>query len=301
MTIGADGSLQDDPALFRDLLEALRTDGAMLAVPAGPEAPPLLDSAAHFHDEGGRNSLGLLEGDTAELLDALYAPVLALDESLSLSDADGARLDPSGDAEGAADDRMRQLQSQSPTPHTSLIVSAAAAAAAAARPGRPKSRPSADKGKAKRRPRLSNPNKAREERRRELLYLRGQVAEMERQVSSLQATNALRASRPQDGGALLAQRREHIGHITSVRAGADAGDQAADAVGLTEVWRQMCLRQLDRRIKAERENARLKRAVANQLKVSTAIQKLMQKPASINVRRAAWPTARCSLLSANCC
>jgi hypothetical protein len=289
MTFGADGSLHDDPALFRDLLDALRTDDALLAGHSGSEAPPLLDSAAHSHDES-RNSLGLLEGDTAELLDALYAPVLALDESMSLSDADGSRFDSSGDAEGAGSDRTRQ--SLSPTPHSSLIMSAAAAAA---KLGKTKARTTADKSKPKRRPRLSNPNKAREERRRELLYLRGQVAEMERQVSSLQATNALRASRPQDGGTLLAQRREHIGHITTTV----AVDQASDAMGLTEVWRQMCLRQLDRRIKAERENARLKRAVANQLKVSTAIQKLMQKPATINVSRAAWATAlcRCCLLT----
>jgi len=53
---------------------------------------------------------------------------------------------------------------------------------------------------------------------------------------------------------------------------------------LTDTWKQLCLRQLQRRIKAERENTRLKRALEGQLKVSNMIQRLLDRPAGINVR-----------------
>lgn len=112
--------------------------------------------------------------------------------------------------------------------------------AAAAGPARPK----------RRRPAGYNPNRAREQRKREAEALRLQIAELERHVGLL----SVRSKQP------------------------PVGDGAADVAG-AKIWQRMCKRQLQRRVTAERENLGLRQALQAQLQMASRIERALGRAA----------------------
>lgn len=260
----------DDAELFADLLASLQTDDApvcaestVTAEASATSPSPSLDCAVPTAIDNGQGAVELLDGDAAELLDALYEPVLALDDRLAL---DGEDLITGLDGGVEATDAGQSARA--PVGNCGGSDEGVTPTAAASTAPTPSEKP-----KAKRRTRRTNPNKAREEQRRELLSLRTQVVEMERQVSTLQARSSsqLVTTKPHDSSV-----------DTKQPGGSEDNERVWTGVGLTDVWRQTCLRQIERRVKAERENARLKRALASQLEMTSAIQTILQKPAITN-------------------
>ncbi|KAG2521125.1 hypothetical protein JM16_006420 [Phytophthora kernoviae] len=88
-----------------------------------------------------------------------------------------------------------------------------------------------------------NPNKARNERKLELLYLRKTVVDMELELQRLQ----------------------------EIKGSTDHDD------GVPRVWKEMCGRQLQKRVKSERENARLKMVLEGQIKIAKSMEQILKK------------------------
>jgi hypothetical protein len=104
------------------------------------------------------------------------------------------------------------------------------------------------------RPRNYNPNKARDERKREVDQLRLKVAALQRQLR------------------VLSDRPVGLNMLTgSLSSGKDA------ASALPRVWEDLCHLQLQRRMAAEGENVRLRRALTAQLQVSRRMQRLLHR------------------------
>ncbi|KAH7459605.1 uncharacterized protein KRP23_15164 [Phytophthora ramorum] len=113
----------------------------------------------------------------------------------------------------------------------------------------------ATSGKTKRRVRL-NPNRARDNRKNELAYLRNKVNQMEEQLHSL--------------------RQQYIENKDSTTA-TTTTKSIVDTVGMPPVWRDMAATQQLRREKAERENARLKLVLESQIKLAKSMEAVMQR------------------------
>lgn len=129
-------------------------------------------------------------------------------------------------------------------------------------------------------PRKYNSNKAREEQRRELLSLRSRAVEMEQELEGMKAAAACGRTTLQ----ALENRRHRLAQLKLLKSSA-GGKETEGHVRLAEVWRQMCLQQLSRRIKSEQENARLKEAVARRMQVTCGIQAVLQTPLTSTVRQ----------------
>ncbi|KAG7395762.1 hypothetical protein PHYBOEH_003197 [Phytophthora boehmeriae] len=110
-------------------------------------------------------------------------------------------------------------------------------------------------GKTKRRIRL-NPNRARDNRKNELAYLRNKVKQMEEQ--------------------LLGLRQQYIDNKDPASL-TSASISMVDTLGTPPVWRDMAAAQQLRREKAERENARLKLVLESQIKLAKSMESVMQR------------------------
>lgn len=139
----------------------------------------------------------------------------------------------------------------------------------------------------------SNSNKARDERKLELLYLRQKVQDMEQQLRTLQASRLPAGrKRVRDAGARSAAGEEAGGGAGPVAPRAlvargssflSSHEEAALALHADQpqVWKAMCLRQIQHRAKAERENVRLKRVLEGQIKIAKSMEKLLRKPTEV--------------------
>lgn len=237
-------------------LHASFTAGDALAAPldAFPGAmQPLPHAAAAPGGEDGQL-----------MLSALYAPMLALDSCFPGFGGQEAAL--AGELEVVAG--------------VGISGGEVEAKAAGAKSGKAKGAQHRKKGEAPKRQRQSNPNKAREERNLEIILLRGKVSEMEQQLATLKASKGPDGNDDEE----LDQDAKSEGSTTPSTALVAQESGEATCQRLTDTWKQLCLRQLQRRIKAERENTRLKRALEGQLKVSSMIQRLLDRPAGVNVR-----------------
>jgi len=115
-----------------------------------------------------------------------------------------------------------------------------------------------------------NPNKARDERKLELLYLRRKVTDMELELQKLQEirgtstrANAESAATPKPAEATTDLAANHESHCTND--------------GVPRLWEKMCTRQLERRVKSERENARLKMVLEGQIKIAKSMEQILRK------------------------
>lgn len=111
--------------------------------------------------------------------------------------------------------------------------------------------------------RKHDPNKARNQRKREIDALRIEADELSRVRSALQTVST----------------RDY--HTTSR---IESEHHAQPVTGASRVWESICRHQLERRIRTERENARLRRALDEQLKIANSLQHLVQKPSRVLVR-----------------
>lgn len=112
----------------------------------------------------------------------------------------------------------------------------------------------------KKEPRMHS-NKARDERRSELIYLRTKASELETQLRTLQ-------TRPPP----------YSGVLTSTTAAAIGADASSG------LWQEIASRQSEERARSERENVRLKLVLENQLKIAKSLEKILYKRAVTKVR-----------------
>ncbi|KAL4088072.1 hypothetical protein PRIC1_012505 [Phytophthora ramorum] len=106
------------------------------------------------------------------------------------------------------------------------------------------------------RPRSYNPNRAREQQRKELLYLREKVVGMELELQALHSTRLPNTLAPEQ-----------------------ASEQETEAVSgfhAPDVWKEMASHQLEQRLKSERENRRLKAVLEGQIKIGKSLAKLLE-------------------------
>uniref|UniRef100_K3W8R9 START domain-containing protein n=1 Tax=Globisporangium ultimum (strain ATCC 200006 / CBS 805.95 / DAOM BR144) TaxID=431595 RepID=K3W8R9_GLOUD len=118
-------------------------------------------------------------------------------------------------------------------------------------------------------PRRSDPNKARQERKQELVYLRSQVADLEHHHLALQRRKKLqqqsflrsRASSLQDHDARASKITQRQSFTATTAAVA--------------VWQQIAKHQYDQRAKSERENVRLRLMLENQVRVAKNLERVI--------------------------
>lgn len=125
------------------------------------------------------------------------------------------------------------------------------------------------------------PNRARNERKNELIYLRGKVLEMETQLEALKTNDGGRA-----GVAALASVESIItGPATMMLNGSvlSRGRLAKPKQPCKFVWQQIASRQMDARHKAEVENVRLKTMLEGQIKVAKGLERLLEKRSNAQV------------------
>lgn len=117
--------------------------------------------------------------------------------------------------------------------------------------------------------RRKDPNKARNERSREIRGLKGEVVELTAELKALKTLTA----------------GETDGRLAGSEAsGAVRGPLSAELMGTPRVWEAICRNQLARRARAERENARLKRALDEQVKLAHSLERMLKKPSRAMVR-----------------
>ncbi|GMF43354.1 unnamed protein product [Phytophthora fragariaefolia] len=116
------------------------------------------------------------------------------------------------------------------------------------------------------RPLNYNPNKAREQQRNELLYLREKVEEMEQELKALQST---RRPKTRNESEVDGRSGEYTNQVS-----APSGFRAPD------VWKEVASHQLQQRLKSERENRRLKAVLEGQIKIGKSLAKLLEATAT---------------------
>lgn len=131
-----------------------------------------------------------------------------------------------------------------------------------------------------------NSNRARDERKNELIYLRSKVREMEDELDALRSTTAGSATAVSGE---REQTRVKSKHAHTLRGAADAvriltRDWVASArVSHSSIWKAAASRQYAERHKAELENMRLKMVLEAQIKVAKSLQRLLRKQLNMQV------------------
>jgi hypothetical protein len=152
------------------------------------------------------------------------------------------------------------------------------------------------------RPLSWNPNRARDERRDELVYLRGKVVELNAKLNEMRTKTQRRLDEeasalspaPDDQKCEYLTEEESILHMSS--AFTHPGEKISrlqqqpppesqqQHPTLRGVWREIAIRQNREREKAERENIRLKLVLEDQLKIAKSWEKVLQRKATTQVR-----------------
>jgi len=122
--------------------------------------------------------------------------------------------------------------------------------------------------------RRKDPNKARNERAREIRGLKGEVVGLTAELKALKTLTT----------------GETDGRLASGESSsAVRGPLSAELMGTPRVWEAICRNQLARRARAERENVRLKRALDEQVKLAHSLERMLKKPSRAMVRRCCVP------------
>uniref|UniRef100_K3W8W4 M96 mating-specific protein family n=1 Tax=Globisporangium ultimum (strain ATCC 200006 / CBS 805.95 / DAOM BR144) TaxID=431595 RepID=K3W8W4_GLOUD len=134
-----------------------------------------------------------------------------------------------------------------------------------------------------------NTNKARDERKAELLYLRRQVLELTSKLRTLQAQDGGRSARRgivNCGGDLTFQIPIRATQQLLPLPSQPQWNRNAPSAGINssnvscDVWQDIAARQNARRIASERENVRLRLVLESQLKVARSLEKFLIKTTS---------------------
>lgn len=123
-----------------------------------------------------------------------------------------------------------------------------------------------------------DPNKARNERKGELIYMRKRVADLELKLERLKQPS-------EHGSPRRLEDSSSIDASTTML----SSEQMTDCVGrhahgVSCMWRGVAHRQCQERLKSERENVRLKLVLEKQLKIAKTLDKIVTKKAAIKVR-----------------
>ncbi|KAG1691752.1 hypothetical protein DVH05_026126 [Phytophthora capsici] len=116
------------------------------------------------------------------------------------------------------------------------------------------------KAKACKTSRSSTRNRVRDQERRELLYLREKVADMQQKLQALEKTR--------------------VPMLTAEAKGSKQEEQEEEEA--PAVWKEMASHQLEQRLKSERENRQLKMVLEGQIKIAKSLEKLLQARATTN-------------------
>lgn len=145
--------------------------------------------------------------------------------------------------------------------------------------------PSQPKRRTRHRTNDFNPNRARDERRNELVHLRSQVRAMEAQLQVLKGEQgsdnqpaAVVAALKATAGALM---KPHSSSSSSVSSG---------ECSAASVWEEIASHQYAERHKAELENVRLRLALQGQIKLANSLKAILMKRSS-NVQVQSYPLA----------
>ncbi|GMF27943.1 unnamed protein product [Phytophthora lilii] len=160
-----------------------------------------------------------------------------------------------------------------PSPLPPVVANVSAADTSGQSRQRPRSAKNANTTLAKTKRRVKvNPNRARDERKHELAYLRNKVEQMERELDTMRHRRRVRnisngepppASSESDSRALTTS----------------CPKPATSSTRMPFIWRDIATRQQQRREKSERENARLKLVLESQVKLAKSMETLLQKRA----------------------
>ncbi|KAG7399870.1 hypothetical protein PHYBOEH_007731 [Phytophthora boehmeriae] len=121
----------------------------------------------------------------------------------------------------------------------------------------------------------ANPNRARDERRLEIAYLREKVGQLETELQRLRIHSDRRAIAAREGGE--GDRRQAATRAATV----------GFSTQLSSIWEGVATRQKGRREQAERENVRLKLILEGQIKVAKSLESLLLKRAQQHVSECA--------------
>lgn len=126
------------------------------------------------------------------------------------------------------------------------------------------------------RPRGYKSNRTRDERRFELMRLRQNVVSLEKELEQLRTQESSRRQQaePKSGGSSSSS------HSSSAQS---PSSSAPDPTLF--LWEDIALGQMNQRKRAELENARLKNSLEQQIKVAKALQKLIYRRATWEVRQ----------------
>ncbi|OWZ12544.1 M96 mating-specific protein [Phytophthora megakarya] len=229
------------------MIENYLLDGA-LRFRADPNVLTQVASQESAAEEKSLNA-GMSGGGEVIEDDELESLLLEVGLSNSPNTSSGVKTEPATN--------VATSQTASPTDSTVLSIAANGEGninESARRGPRVGAQPAAS-GKTKKRVRL-NPNRARDNRKNELAYLRNKVKQMEEQLQSL--------------------RQQYIENKDSTNT-TTAPRSIVNTVGMPPVWRDMASTQQLRREKAERENARLKLVLESQIKLAKSMEAVMQR------------------------
>ncbi|KAF1321854.1 hypothetical protein FI667_g11730, partial [Globisporangium splendens] len=138
-----------------------------------------------------------------------------------------------------------------------------------------------------------DPNKARNERKGELIYLRKKVAELESRLTQLQTNKRLRieSNTPRSSRACASissptvssqsqQQLIQTANSNSQQLKFTIPSHVVPSTGSTPetyVWQEIANRQSNERVKSERENIRLKIVLENQIKIAKSLEKHLKR------------------------
>lgn len=120
-----------------------------------------------------------------------------------------------------------------------------------------------------------NPNRARDERKDELLYLRTKVREMEDELEELRKTGQCQTAVAKT---LHAHAMRAVDPVRTL-----PRDWMKTSWSHSTVWKELASRQYAERHKAELENIRLKMILEAQIKVAKSLERLLQKRPNMQV------------------
>ncbi|KAL4088266.1 hypothetical protein PRIC1_012690 [Phytophthora ramorum] len=135
-----------------------------------------------------------------------------------------------------------------------------------------------------------NPNRARNERKNELAYLRNKVTQMETELGELHTRHHM-------GGTALTVGIDYFVSPSGPKESGLALTVANSAPDIPPFWRDMATRQKLRRDKAERENARLKLVLEGQVKLARnfRVKQVLRRYVEADRQVVVWVTSVHSL------
>lgn len=133
----------------------------------------------------------------------------------------------------------------------------------------------------------SKANKARDERRSELIYLRKKVSELEAQLRSVQSKRprltAADASSNNSTSSATNSTTSELALSTLTASSQKQQRSSARPRYVAHAWEDIASRQSEERVKAERENIRLRLVLENQLKIAKSLERILNKKSTAKV------------------